>query len=235
MAHRDNPDNRWWYASLQLVVFGNAKAAALCCFSAYLDGNVMMRGAAEIVRRAAAAPSLTPRGRCSRFASCAGRWASRRSTWRTRTAAVARRSARGHLRVRGLRPALLGRGEGGCCARLRPGARSGVPPAHRQVPLMTQFLTMSRYRCTDLVTAMVTTPEVEAFVAYAVGDAAGLARAREAAPWGHRRAEGVMRRPARHEPADRLPSLHQLGPSKRTFRGVTKRTATSLLFRARAL
>jgi hypothetical protein len=51
-----NPANRWYLASLQLVVFGNAKACGICSFSAYLDGNVMMRAAAELYRRAAAAP-----------------------------------------------------------------------------------------------------------------------------------------------------------------------------------
>ncbi|MCS6845861.1 MAG: choline/carnitine O-acyltransferase [Caldilineales bacterium] len=48
-----NQDNRWFHASFQLVVFGNARACAICNFTAYLDGNVMMRGAAEIQRRAA--------------------------------------------------------------------------------------------------------------------------------------------------------------------------------------
>ena len=56
VAHSQNPENRWFHASLQIVVFGNAQACAICNFSTYLDGNVMMRGAAEIQRRAAATP-----------------------------------------------------------------------------------------------------------------------------------------------------------------------------------
>lgn len=52
LAHRSNFGNRWNHASLQLVVFGNAKACVLCNFSAYLDGNNMMRAAAEIQKRA---------------------------------------------------------------------------------------------------------------------------------------------------------------------------------------
>lgn len=53
IAHSQNYDNRWFNQSVQIVVFGNSKAAMICSFSAYLDGNVMMRGAAEIQKRAA--------------------------------------------------------------------------------------------------------------------------------------------------------------------------------------
>lgn len=52
MAQAGNYGNRWFHSSLQLVVFGNAKACAICNFDTYLDGNVMMRGAAEIQKRA---------------------------------------------------------------------------------------------------------------------------------------------------------------------------------------
>ena len=70
LAHSRHPENRWAHASLQLVIFGNAKAAAICNFTAYLDGNVMMRGASEIHRRAglAALRGCGPRIRISHFA-----------------------------------------------------------------------------------------------------------------------------------------------------------------------
>lgn len=55
-AHSTNYANRWFHSSLQLVVFGNAAAAAILSFTAYLDGNTMMRGMAEIQQRAAAYP-----------------------------------------------------------------------------------------------------------------------------------------------------------------------------------
>ena len=51
LTHR-HFDNRWWFGSLQLVIFGNGKTCAIGNFSTYLDGNVMMRGAAEIQKRA---------------------------------------------------------------------------------------------------------------------------------------------------------------------------------------
>jgi len=56
LAHSTNFGNRWFHSSLQVVVFGNAQTCAICSFDAYLDGNVMMRGAAEIRKRAAACP-----------------------------------------------------------------------------------------------------------------------------------------------------------------------------------
>ncbi len=56
LAHSANFANRWFHSSLQLVVFGNAAAAAILSFTAYLDGNTMMRGMAEIQQRAAAYP-----------------------------------------------------------------------------------------------------------------------------------------------------------------------------------
>ncbi len=53
LAHSRNCHNRWHHASVQLVIFGNGKACAIFNFNAYLDGNTMMRGAAEIQKRAA--------------------------------------------------------------------------------------------------------------------------------------------------------------------------------------
>ena len=47
-SHIGNLNNRWWHSSLQLVVFGNSQAAAIGSFSAYIDGNVMMRGISKI-------------------------------------------------------------------------------------------------------------------------------------------------------------------------------------------
>jgi hypothetical protein len=55
-GHSGNSGNRWFHSSLQLVVFGNAKACAICNFSTYLDGNTMMRAASELQKRAAACP-----------------------------------------------------------------------------------------------------------------------------------------------------------------------------------
>lgn len=53
IAQSENFSNRWHQSSLQLIVFGNAKACAIFKFDACIDGNTMMRGAAEIQKRAA--------------------------------------------------------------------------------------------------------------------------------------------------------------------------------------
>ncbi|MCB9059533.1 MAG: choline/carnitine O-acyltransferase [Calditrichae bacterium] len=50
-AHNKNHKNRWYYSSLQAVIFGNGKTALICNFAAYLDGNIMMRSASEIYKR----------------------------------------------------------------------------------------------------------------------------------------------------------------------------------------
>jgi hypothetical protein len=52
LAHIGNPANRWFHSSLQIVIFGNSKACAICNFNAHLDGNIMMRGCAELQRLA---------------------------------------------------------------------------------------------------------------------------------------------------------------------------------------
>ena len=51
VAHSGNCANRWFHASLQLVVFANSKACVICDFNAGLGGNTMFRAAAEIHRR----------------------------------------------------------------------------------------------------------------------------------------------------------------------------------------
>ncbi len=59
IAHGVDLDNRWFYSSMQMVVFNNAKSAFIFSFDAYLDGQVMMRSSAEIQRRASQLTNLT--------------------------------------------------------------------------------------------------------------------------------------------------------------------------------
>lgn len=227
IAHRDNADNRWWYASLQFVVFGNAKACALCSFSAYLDGNVMMRGAAEIVRRgrATALPETESRPKILPV---------RELHWAVGQPALDMADA-DRKRLRDEQPLatyeLPGLGQ-----RFFDAAKVDAVPAFvlalalatkrftGAAPLVTQFLTMSRYRCTDLVTAMVTTPEVEAFVD--APDAARLAAAIDA----QKTVMSAARKSLSLQTVFRL--FINSDPGKRTFRGMTKRTTTAFLRRA---
>ncbi len=56
LTHSCNFGNRWNHSSLQLVVYGNAKACAIFNFTAHLDGNMMSRAAAEIQKRGCRQP-----------------------------------------------------------------------------------------------------------------------------------------------------------------------------------
>lgn len=51
LAHSTNHGNRWNYSSMQAVVAGNSKAAFIFSFTAYIDGNTMVRSAHEIYKR----------------------------------------------------------------------------------------------------------------------------------------------------------------------------------------
>ncbi len=166
LAHSTNLENRWHYSSLQLAVFGNGKAAAICSFSAYLDGNTMMRGAAEIWRRAAecrvdsaeqvdaqAAPLAPLRWQISAETFEAARKTlipmldSQQATFELEGFGAT------FFQARGLDPVPA------FAAVLQVMAGRWIAEPVR----ITQFLSLSRYRCMDLVTAMVSTPEVMAF------------------------------------------------------------------------
>jgi len=51
IAHVGNPSNRWFHSSFQFVVFGNSKTSIIMNFSNSISGNVMMRTASEIYKR----------------------------------------------------------------------------------------------------------------------------------------------------------------------------------------
>ncbi len=213
LAHRDNLENRWWYASLQLVVFGNGRAAGVCSFSAYLDGNIMMRGAAEMVRRAAGVP-----------VEGGGTVAAIRELHWTVGEPAMEAAQRDIALLRDPQPRATYDFEGYGQRFFEtvgldpvPGFVLALELATRRLigrtPLMTQFLAMSRYRCTDLVTAMVTTPEVEAFVECAAGEGSDPARARELLAAAIEGQKAVMPRgPQVPQLAGRVPSFHQLRP-----------------------
>jgi hypothetical protein len=153
---------------LQLVVFGNLKACAICNFTTYLDGNTMMRAGAEITRRGSQIP-FTP-GRNPALPALAP---ARQLSLPVPPLALER--AWGQLQpVLDDQPATF----------VLPGfgrqyfAKNQVDPVpafilalqaatQRFVPRpvrISQFLTMSKYRCLDLTQAMVSTPEVMRFV-----------------------------------------------------------------------
>ena len=56
LTHSTNFINRWFHASCQIIVFGNSRACTNMNYHAYLDGEVMLRSAAEIQQRAVVYP-----------------------------------------------------------------------------------------------------------------------------------------------------------------------------------
>jgi len=174
LAHSGNPDNRWNNSSLQLVVFGNGKAAGICNFNAYLDGNVMIRGIAEIQRRGTEVPVPDPMPDPETPLPPA-----RELAWQIPPEAAAQ--ARKDLDwVRGDPDATFvipDFGRDFC-------AKHGLAPvptfivalqmtAHRLLNRSTaiaQFLAMNKYCCMGLLTEVVSTPEIDRFVAYVAGD-----------------------------------------------------------------
>lgn len=166
-AHSRHLDNRWFHASLQFVVFGNARACAVCSFTAYLDGNTMMRGGAEFQRRAAAWPTedASPRPAASLPAAT-------KLNWEVPEPLLAQ-AQRDIKFVLDDQPATFEITDFGRTWLANHGADAVSTfilalqmTANRLVgrpARITQFVTMSRYRCTDLTTAMVSTPEVLRF------------------------------------------------------------------------
>lgn len=172
-AHAANPANRWYHASLQIVVFGNAKACAICNFTAYLDGNTMMRGAAEIQRRATRV-SLPPDPSAADGDLLQGT----RLNWRigSRDLRQARRELRLQLDTQQATFELPGYGTEWFAVQQLPAVPAFVASLQMAArtltgrhPRITQFLAMSKYRCMDLETVMVTTPEMIRFVDYMEG------------------------------------------------------------------
>ena len=181
LAHIGNPGNRWYHASLQLVVFGNARASAICNFSAGLDGNTMMRGGAEIQQRAAAL-TIQRNGTTQKPALPVTEL-----QWQISPELL--QQAQAEIKaVLDDQPStfeLPGTGRDSFSA-------VGLEPVPAfilalvlatkrltgQVARVTQFLTMTRYRCMDVSTGMVTTPEIIRFVQAIEDDHADRAQLR---------------------------------------------------------
>ncbi|MDZ7264699.1 MAG: choline/carnitine O-acyltransferase [candidate division KSB1 bacterium] len=171
LAHATNFDNRWFHSSLQFIIFGNARACTYCNFSTYLDGNTMMRGAAEMQRRACqiSVPSPSLKNGPAQILPI------KMLEWRVPMGCIqpAQRDIQlildnqeASFKIDGIGKAFFEKN--GC---------EPVPTFILALQLATlrltgemakieQFLTMTKYRCMDLVTAIVTTPEVIRFSEY---------------------------------------------------------------------
>lgn len=173
-GHSRNHENRWFHSSLQLVVFGNARACAICNFTTYLDGNTMMRGTAELQRRASTC--TLGNGRPSVLVKLPP---ANELKWNINPLSFqqAKRDLKFISDDQQVTFEISGIGKKFFNAQ-------GIDPvptfiialqmtANQLVEkkvLIEQFLTLSKYRCMDLTTAIVTTDEVVKFIEYINGD-----------------------------------------------------------------
>jgi hypothetical protein len=213
-AQSTNADNRWHHASLQLVVFGNGRACLLFNFDAYLDGNVMMRGAAEMQKRAAQAPLAQGQERnLAKLPPPIGlRWEIDR-----------RLIHRAHKEFQEFQDnqqatfVIDGIGQTFFAAnRIRPVETfvaalqmTADQLADRRIKI-TQFLAMSKYCCGDLVTAVVSTPELLQFADYIRGDDCQPDRARQLLDEAIQSQVSAARKARQHLPLDEVLSLFML-------------------------
>ncbi len=170
IAQIGNCSNRWYHSSLQLVVFGNAKTCVICNYSTYLDGNTMMRGAAELQRRAITYQVNHGKAKTSHnlvqpiklqwsFNKSFIKQAQRDIQWvkddQTATFEIEYIGTT-FFSDHKLAPVPT------FILALQMTANHFVGKSVK----ITQLLSMSKYRCMDLEIAIVTTPEVERFVKY---------------------------------------------------------------------
>jgi hypothetical protein len=166
LAHSANAGNRWFYSSLQLVVFGNGKACAICAFEAYLDGNTMGRISSELQQRGKLQPLCSEDLPGSSPGYMRLRWKISRPLLRSagknlRTALDSQESTfelpglgTDHFRRSGLKPV--------------PCFVVALQLTFRrvagQMAAIRQFLDLSRYRCLGVAAPSVATEQVRQFV-----------------------------------------------------------------------
>jgi hypothetical protein len=183
LAHSGNCANRWYHASLQIVVFGNAKACMICNFSTYVDGNTMVRAAAEIQRRALQhSVSRRTGGKASRLRPVQElRWSISRSLQeRARKdlrLVLDNQQATFELTTIGRR--FLSSLGSDPLSLFVIALQIATKRLTGMMPSISQFLTISKYCCGDLTTANVTTPELVRFVEYVEGSAPDSGHARQ--------------------------------------------------------
>ncbi len=216
ISHSGNFANRWSHASLQIVVFGNARACMICNFSTTVDGNTMMRAGAEIKRRAASV-------RFSESGTAISPLSAKKLHWQIEPRFI--REAELDLnRIIDHQPAtfeIAGVGSNYFSAHGLDGVSIfmiALQMATRQVTGMMvqlrQFLSLSRYRYMGLTDAMVTTPEVIQFITYLDQETMDLKQAKTLLQAAITSQRSVCRRARSCLPLDSLISLYLVSTTK---------------------
>ena len=162
-----NFHNRWYHSALQIVVFGNGKASTMLNFNTYIDGNPMMRGSAEIERRAEQIPLETD--------DAATLDAPKELRWQLNPMFIERATEVARTVLDDQKATFVLDGFGKTFYQNKnlapvPAFMVAVDMAAKtligQHVHIAQYLSVSKYRCMNLANADATTPEVQAFVDY---------------------------------------------------------------------
>ena len=162
-----NFHNRWYHSALQIVVFGNGKASTMLNFNTYIDGNPMMRGSAEIERRAEQIPVETD--------DAATLDAPKELRWQLNPMFIERATEVARTVLDDQKATFVLDGFGKTFYQNKnlapvPAFMVAVDMAAKtligQHVHIAQYLSVSKYRCMNLANADATTPEVQAFVDY---------------------------------------------------------------------
>lgn len=181
ISQSKNFDNRWHHASVQLVVFGNAKACLIGNFSAYLDGNVQMRAAEEFYERACKVQVQRNGQRQDGLPFEQLKW-ELQDQWFTITQADLAPIIDDQAATFTIEN--IGR-ERFNAVHVDPVAAFILALAvcsHKlmgETPHISQFVSLSRYRCMDVDSPMITTPELAQFVDYMTSNAVDPHHVRE--------------------------------------------------------
>ncbi|MEA3441792.1 MAG: choline/carnitine O-acyltransferase [Chloroflexota bacterium] len=169
MAQSENNENRWHHASFQIVVFGNAKACTLFNFNAYLDGNTMMRSGAEVQKRAASYPLISENLKSSNNLILV-----KELPWEIPDEFIqkARQDINGVLdtqqatfKFEGIGTETFNKYNVPAVPVFILALQMTADEIVGRTTSMLQMMTMTRYRCMDLTSASISTPEVTRFVA----------------------------------------------------------------------
>jgi len=166
-AHSQNFDNRWFHTSLQIVVFGNSKASFVCNFSNSISGNIMMRVAAELQKRACNLPVV------EKLSSIKKPIEFSMLPWNINPEFIKKSKDEIKNYIDDQQASFVIDGIGRKFFRERKLNSVSVFVIVLQITIrnllkedarITQFVTLSKYRCMDLTTAMVTTNKTIDFI-----------------------------------------------------------------------
>lgn len=170
LAHIGNFENRWQHSSIQFVVFGNAKAAIICNFTAYLDGNTMMRSASEFCKRGLQISKAKQKAQTS-----FDLYPYRELKWQVNPKVISAAKKNIQMIVDNQKASFeifeIGRSffelhQVAAVPTFILALQFATKKLTGKIVKISQFLSMSKFRCMDLTETVVTTNKVKKFINY---------------------------------------------------------------------